>query len=376
MIVDEVSRFYTARDQSDGTHLALRWKGRVRYTVPRERAGQHACWKLFNPGKLGIAMRAMAALPRLMGTVACVESENLGTIRDAIGKEAGLSSCRAGAPGPWSKDTILLLDKKSAKPLYLVKAGAGEAVDALLQNEADWLSTLRDQASLADHIPELVAQRSGKDLCFVAQRAISGNLEFTLGVAQRDFLIKLQQSSHRSMRFEDSRLCRTLNSRVADLQGHLTAAWSERMAKAMQKITDSLADAPRSLVAAHNDFTPWNIRLENGRALVFDWEYAANEQLPLFDLLHFVLLPMALRSRPKGEMLERIRETLQLGRQWLGKELCYAAETQALAYLMNVSTLYFWGARWHSISHPLFESYAHIIDHALSQTGPSWTAQS
>jgi hypothetical protein len=85
---------------------------------------------------------------------------------------------------------------------------------------------------------------------------------------------------------------------------------------------------------------------------------------------------MALRSRPKGEMLERIHETLQLGRQWLGKELCYAAETQALAYLMNVSTLYFWGARWHSISHPLFESYAHIIDHALSQTGPSWTAQS
>jgi hypothetical protein len=374
--VDEVSRFYTARDQADGTHLALRWKGRVRYTVPREAAGQHACWNLFKPGRLEIPMRAMARLPRFLGSQACVESRNLETIREAIGKEAGLSSCRAGAPGPWSKDTILLLDENNAKPLYLVKAGAGEAVDALLRNEADWLSTLRDDSSLVDHIPELVAHRSGADLCFVAQRAISGDLEFSLGTTQRDFLCKLQRSSLRSMRFEDSILHRTLTSRIADLEGHLTEAWSGRMKKAMQKITEFLSHAPVLLVAAHNDFTPWNIRIENGRALVFDWEYAANEQLPLFDLLHFVLLPMALKSRPTGIMLQSMRETLQLGRQWLGEESCYAAETQALAYLMNVSTLYFWGARSLSIAHPLFESYADVIDRTLLQIGSSWTAQS
>ncbi len=374
--MDELSRFYTARDRADGTHLALRWKGRVRYTVPREPAGQHACWKLFKPGKLGIALRAMARLPRFPGSVACVESENLETIREAIGKEAGLSSCRAGAPGPWSKDTILLLDKKDAKPLYLVKAGAGEAVDALLRNEAHWLSTLRDNESLVDHIPELVAHRSGADVCFVAQRAVSGNLDFRLGTPQRDFLLKLQRSSFRSMRFEDSILCRTLKSRIADLEGHQTEAWSKRMVKAMRTITESLSHAPVLLAAAHNDFTPWNIRIENGLALVFDWEYAAHEQLPLFDLLHFVLLPMALRSRPTSTMLQRMQETLQLGRQWLGEELCYAAQTQALAYLMNVATLYFWGARWRSISHPLFESYGHIIDHTISQIGSSRTTQS
>ncbi|MGD0632498.1 MAG: phosphotransferase [Terracidiphilus sp.] len=321
-------------------------------------------------------MRAMARLPRFLGSQACVESRNLETIREAIGKEAGLSSCRAGAPGPWSKDTILLLDENNAKPLYLVKAGAGEAVDALLRNEADWLSTLRDDSSLVDHIPELVAHRSGADLCFVAQRAISGDLEFSLGTTQRDFLCKLQRSSLRSMRFEDSILHRTLTSRIADLEGHLTEAWSGRMKKAMQKITEFLSHAPVLLVAAHNDFTPWNIRIENGRALVFDWEYAANEQLPLFDLLHFVLLPMALKSRPTGIMLQSMRETLQLGRQWLGEESCYAAETQALAYLMNVSTLYFWGARSLSIAHPLFESYADVIDRTLLQIGSSWTAQS
>jgi len=374
--VDEVSRFYTAQDRSDGTHLSLRWKGRLRYTVPRGWAGQRACWKLFKPGMLGIPMRAKTTLPRLLGSVACVESENLAIIREAIGKEAGLSSCRAGSPGPWSKETILLLDKKTTKPLYLVKAGAGEAVDSLLRNEADWLGTLGGRATLVEHIPELVAHRSGTDLCFVVQHAVAGNLDFRLGAAQLEFLFKLQRSSLQSMRFEDSTLYRSLISRLADLKGHLTDAWSERMEKAMLKITESFSHAPVLFVAAHNDFTPWNIRIENGRASVFDWEYAANEQLPLFDLLHFYLLPMALKSRPTGEMLERMQDTLQLGRQWLGAERCYAAKTQALAYLMNVCTLYFWGARWHSIAHPLFESYAQMIDHALSQTGSSWTGQS
>jgi hypothetical protein len=361
--VDEVSRFYRAQDHAHGTHLALRWKGLVRYTVPREWAGRNACWKLFKPGMLGIPMRAKAAMPRLLGSVACVESENLGTIREAIGKEAGLSSCRAGSPGPWSKETILLLDKKTAQPLYLVKAGAGEAVDALLRNEADWLATLRGQVALAGLIPELVAHRSGADLCFVAQHAVAGDLDFRLGAAQLNFLSKLQKSSLQSMRFEDSKLYRTLNSRLTDLEGYLTEAWSGRMKKAILKITDSLSDTPVPFVAAHNDFTPWNIRIENGRALVFDWEYAANEQLPLFDPLHFVLLPMALKSRPTVKIVQSMNETLRLCKDRLGKEHCYNAATQALAYLINVCTLYLWGARMEPAAHPVLESYADVIDH-------------
>jgi hypothetical protein len=315
---------------------------------------------------LGIPLRAKAAMPGLLGSVDCVESENLRTIREAIGKEAGLSSCRAGSPGPWSKETILLLDKETAEPLYLVKAGAGEAVDALLRNEADWLATLRDQLSLAGHIPELIAHRSGADSCFVAQYAVAGDLDFRLGAAQLDFLCKLQGPFLQSMRFEDSKLYRTLNSRLTDLEGHLTEAWSERMKKAMLKIAVSLSNATLSFVAAHNDFTPWNIRIENGRALVFDWEYAANEQLPLFDPLHFVLLPMALKSRSGDKMAQRIDETVELCRHWFGEELCHLAQTQALAYLVNVSTLYLWGVKGGLNSHPLFDSYARMIDHLAS----------
>lgn len=360
--MDEVNRLYEAKDRTVGTHIALRWKGRLRYTVPREAAGQQACWQVFRPGVLGIALRAMARLPGFLGSIRCTESGRLKFIREAIGKEAGLSCCRTGAAGPWSKDTILLLDNRKVKPLYLVKAGAGEEVDALLRNEADWLLALRNQPSLVKHIPEYVAHRSGVDLCFVAQSAVSGNLDFRLGELQVEFLRRLQDVSRQSMRYEESGLCRTLNSRMKDLSGSLPESWSMRLEKAMRQITDSLSDAPTLFVDAHNDFTPWNIRIQNKLAHVFDWEYAAHERLPLFDPLHFVLLPMALGGRPTFEMVRKIQDTVRLCQQWLGKEFCYQPKTQALAYLVNVCTLYLWSVRGNYGPDAVVESYAGVIN--------------
>lgn len=360
--MDEVSRFYKAQENPVGTHLALRWKGRVRYIVPREGAGQRACWNVFRPGMLGIPLRAMTRMPRLLGSVNCVESDKLALVRAAVGDVAGLSCSRAGAPGPWEKETLLLLEKKTAEPLYLVKAGGNAAVNSLLQNEANWLRKLREQPSLSGHIPELVAHHPGDDLCFIAQRALSGGFDFRLAEPQVEFLRKLQELSPRTMRYEDSRLCRTLNSRVKDLSGLLTEAWSSRIEKAMLRIVQSLAGAPIPFVAAHNDFTPWNIRTERGVAKVFDWEYADDEQLPLFDPLHFVLAPMALHGEPTVKIIRKMDETLQLCRQWFGKERCYKPETQALAYFVNLCTLYLWADRGTHNSHPTVVSYAQVID--------------
>ncbi len=335
----------------------------MRYTVPREPAGQRACWKVFQPGRLGIPLRATACLPRLLGATTCVEGEQLETIREVIGKEAGLSCCRAGALGVWYKDTVLLLDKQTAEPLYIVKTGRGEAVDSLLRNEADWLRTLRDHPSLAEHIPEVVAHRPGADLCFLAQRALRGKRDSRFGEPHIAFLRKLQEYSRRTMRFEDSRLYGNLRSRLKDLSGLLPEAWSTRLDRAMRQIEQSLSGAPGMFVAAHNDFTPWNIRLERGVAQVFDWEYADYEQLPLFDPLHFALQPIALKGESPAGIIQAIHETLQRCRQNFEKDLCYAPETQALAYLVNLCTLYLWADKGKLNSNPTLLTHAHVIDY-------------
>jgi hypothetical protein len=333
----------------------------MRFSVPRKTAAQAACWKLFRPGGLEIPLRVMTCLPRLLGTVTCVEAGPLLLIREAIGKEAGLSCCRTGAKGVWSKDTILFLDK-TAKPLYIVKGGAGVSVNHLLQNEADWLRNLRDQASLVNHIPELISHRSGTDLCFVAQRVTPGKFDFRLGALQFEFLQKLRECSAQRMLFEDSKLYRTLTSRVKELSMLVSEEWSTRLERSMRRISENLCGTQVLLSAAHNDFTPWNIRIQNSRAYVFDWEYAACEQLPLFDPLHFVLLPAALRRRSKAGMVKNMYETVRLCHRWLGTEFCYNAQIQALAYLMNICTLYLCSVQGNCIAHPVLDSYAYIID--------------
>lgn len=305
----------------------------------------------------------MACMPRLSGAVSCVENEKLESIRETIGDNAGLSCCRAGAPGPWTKDTILFLHRKTLDPLYIVKAGTGEAVGLLLRNEANWLRTLRDQASLVDHIPELVAYRSGANLSFVAELLLPGIPDFTFGDPHVAFLRKFQEFSRQTMQVEKSRCYQILRSRLMDLSGLLSETWSTRLNKGMQQIEQSLSGKPILLVAAHNDFTPWNIRVDRGVARAFDWEYADYEQFPLFDPLHFALMPMALRSWPTARMVQCMKQTLQTSQRLFGNDFCYAAQTQALAYLISLCTLYLWSVRGASESDPVLVSYSRLIDY-------------
>ena len=361
--MDKAGLFYKVLNHPDGTHLALRWKGVLRFTIPRDIAAQQTCWKIFHPKRSKLMLRIMARLPRISGAIGCVENENLLLIRKTIGKEAGLSCCRTGAPGPWSKDTILLINKKNGEPLYIVKAGAGEAVDILLQNEASWLRTLRNQPAIVDHIPNLVAHSSGAQLSYVAETPLLGKLDFQFGELHVAFLRKFHKYSHCMIRLEESRLYKNLQLRLKYLSSPLSETWLNRFEKGMRCIEHSLSGPSIPFVAAHNDFTPWNTRIEQGIARIFDWEYADYEQLPLFDPLHFALMPMALKRRPTANMIQCMKKTLQLSEPWLGKELCHNAQTQALAYLINLCTLYLWSVQGSLKSHPVIDSYAAIIDH-------------
>jgi hypothetical protein len=362
-------RLYQNESAAVATHLALQWRGRLRYVVPRSRRAQSAAWHFFHPGRTRIVFEAMTRMPRLLGAAHCVENAALATIRRAMGSDANLSCCNAGAGGVWSKYTVLLLDERTFDPLCFVKAGSGAAIGNLLRNEADWLSSLRDEPLLANHVPTLMAHCHGEDLNFLAQSPLKGSSSGVLDQPHFDFLKKLQAYSLRSLRYHDSALYRTLNARIADLEGLLPSVWSERIAKAMRKIESSLAASSTLFVAAHNDFTPWNIRLVHGRACVFDWEFAAHEQLPLFDPLHFAMSPLALEGRPVDEIVRAMGDTVRQCQQSLGEERCSQPEIQALAYALGLCTLYQWADRGGRNSHPSLIAYAAVIDFLLSRHG-------
>ena len=360
--MDEGSQLYRSQEESAASHLALYWKGRLRFTVPRDRAAQRTCWALFHPGALEVPLRGMARWPRLFGVNGCVEGLGIGRIRETAGCKSELSCCRAGAAGPWHKDTIVFLEENRSRPLYFVKSGAGAAVDSLLENEAHWLRTLRCETSLAGRVPELIAHRSGEDSCFLVQRPVDGNLEFWLGAPQLDFVRRLQQFSQKTLRYSDSTLCRNLTARFGQLNGRLSDHWTNRLERSIDKTAESFSAAPRRFVAAHNDFTPWNVRVANGVARAFDWEYAADECLPLFDPLHFVLLPMALARRPAESLLRKAQETAAICGRLLAARSNANAQAQLLAYLVNICALYLVSTSGKFETDPVIQSYAGLID--------------
>jgi hypothetical protein len=359
----ENGRFYEDPVGQEATHLALRWKGRVLYTVPRESIGQRACWNAFRPGLAGIPLRAMARLQGVVGCAGRVEGPVVQRIRGVTGCDRGLTCCRAGARGVWSKDTVLLLDADTAEPRYFAKIGAGAPVDALLRNEVSWLRRLSSIERLRTSLPEIVAHRSGEDVCFVAQSALSGQMQFSLKDAHMDFIDELQKVQPERLRYEESRLFRNVNQRLADLKGRLSLDWASRLARAMQRMQELFSGSDLTFVAAHNDFTPWNIRLRNRVALVFDWEYAEVQQMPLFDPLHFALMPDALAGRSTERLIEKMGNGLRLCLARFGSERCYQPEGQALAYMTNLCTLYLWADPDGSTSNPAVRSYAQAIDH-------------
>jgi hypothetical protein len=72
---------------------------------------------------------------------------------------------------------------------------------------------------------------------------------------------------------------------------------------------------------------------------------------------------MALKRRPVKTMVRGMKTTLQLSRQRLGKECCYEEQMQAVAYLINLCTLYLWSVHGESESNPVLESYSKLIDY-------------
>lgn len=200
----------------------------------------------------------------------------------------------------------------------------------------------------------------------MAQSVLPGHSDFALGEPHFAFLRKFHAYSRRSLRWEESRLSLNLQERLRDLAEMLSPDWSVRIPNAMRRLEKSFSAEPVAMTAAHNDFTPWNIRIQDGVARIFDWEYACQEQLPLFDPLHFVLMPMALARRPKEAMLAQMHKTLQLCSQRLGSEAACQPRAQALAYLMNLCTLYLWGARHTPGPNLVLAGYAQLIDQLIN----------
>ena len=262
------------------------------------------------------------------------------TLRDLTEEPQAAIVLAIGSTGPHSKNTALLL-RPDGTPSVLVKIGETAASIALMKNEIEWLERLSNNVVIRSSIPDLISHGQVNGFYYLAQRAGLG-LPFgrELTSVYFQFLQSLQQHYGSTGTYGDCHMRTLMWARYSSLKDILSPVWKPRARQALDLLDKALLAVEFPLTMAHGDFAHWNIRRQGDGIFVFDWEYAHEGYLPLYDHFHFYLLP-AVRSRKVGLQYVRalIRKMTVMGTKISLPGLNYVPQ-QLLAYLLDISLLF------------------------------------
>jgi hypothetical protein len=235
----------------------------------------------------------------------------------------------AGNPNTGAQRYIFLLFDLQGRPAAVVKAGAGDAAQRLIEQEHVFLK------AVPPNMRAVPVMRSA----FESENVHAFATDFYPGDSPR---------GSQSLQVEQlltSWIHRERSARLGAL-----ASWQELLAVAAEHLPENvkqLASTTISPAIFHGDFAPWNIKVSQGKWTALDWERGQLEGLPLWDWLHFVVQPAVLVRRSTPEAILKQMEDL-------------IASTPFVRY----STL----ARTVGLEKPLALAYLHHCIHILRQT--------
>ncbi len=306
--IGAVSEPFAPDIASSGAHSewVLLYGKRPRYLlVPKHRFGvQRRCIRVFRRG-LG-ALRGEMEL--VWKRIAPGRSQSLRLDQRAPGQALWLpdfpidglacAAVQVGTSGPYQKATVLLLEKHG-EPLGLAKVAMGIRADAMVDREAAWLRHMASIPTMAPNVPQLRAHggADGGRRFLITDVGPTNLCSAGFGKDPRRFLAELGRCSMRIQPFRNSNAQTRVERGLERLLPKLPSDAEQTLVAAAAECERRLRDWSGPLVTAHGDFTPWNARRGNGGLYVFDWEYARDGAIPAHDVLHWLLLPKALRGR-------------------------------------------------------------------------------
>jgi hypothetical protein len=315
------------------THREYRLYGRTRFLVPAaSRAADHGLDVfLERPARAALKCHqwwlrvASAAKPGSFK-----ETDLLQEIKSFLGMQGTHTVLSVGTPGPHEKNTLVFVGD-SSPPGPIVKIAVSPASIALLNHERQWLERLAQHAELRPDVPEVVWAGNWQQAYLLVQSCREGRRPRGWPTsALTPFLRRLHVATGGCRAFHGSRMHQILRQRHIALASRLGNDWSAGVEETLALVESRLGGADLTMVAAHRDFAPWNIRLRAGRPWVFDWEYAADEYLPGYDRFHFGLYPLAKNRTWSTGDLHRV---LRLCRPVWDEA---GGEAALIAYLLDV----------------------------------------
>ena len=201
-----------------------------------------------------------------------------------------------GTPGPRRKAIVHLIDPTSHACELIVKVPMTEAAKTASRHEAQILVQLQQEGFAA--APRLVERDDAAGIA--SQTVVKGSpcgLKFSREVAV------LAQSLHG--RGERVSLLNAADSaQPLLLRAEISEADGRELRRALEIMSDN-SELPA--VRIHGDFAPWNIKLQNGAAVLVDWEDSQSCGLPLHDAYHFVHMSRCLFGRRPQPVWQELR---------------------------------------------------------------------
>lgn len=350
-----------------GTHFIYPDIRTPRFVLPLNRRARRAGLSFFIPPTSRVLL-CLRWLWRISSTfykvVRLSETRVMETIK-TLGGIAGIETViKLGTPGPHTKNTILLLDPLQV-PRAIVKMGNTEQATLLLKNEAHWLKAISSNNYLLNQCPALLKEQQLDEAYFIVQSAGIGKFsDYALSDSHIDFLSIFQAAFHQEQSYYQSKMHRDMYRRYSLLRNKLSQGWANRSQEALSTIEHGLRGAQLTLPAAHRDFAPWNIRLTERGLFVFDWEYASEGYLPMYDLFHFLLMPVAVRNDiPLTQVRAILRTVRKYGNRLPdGVKQTESIDLQLLAYLLDLSLMYLESRKGKDLGYVVLCRYAELID--------------
>ncbi|MFH1683431.1 MAG: phosphotransferase [Candidatus Margulisiibacteriota bacterium] len=233
------------------------------------------------------------------------------------------------------------------QPVLVVKVPRfkeGDLAFVAIENEARMLQYLSEQNILSGHAPKQDKLLRIENVPVLLTKAYQGQMLHSI-LDQEEDLIKLQEHllsgaellvlmQNKKQKKEITVDKDFINNYILEPLKLITKHYPQHIKKIESLITAALenkniAGAKLPLVCFHREFNPWNILKEaNGNLIVFDWEDAATEGLPLLDLYNYFIVSFRIliageteiaKKRVVAEKKKRLEALLDTYRQAVDK---------------------------------------------------------
>jgi hypothetical protein len=198
-----------------------------------------------------------------------------------------------------SQQSILVRAARHGR--QLVKTAVDERAGRLLRREAKWLRELESVPELDGQVPRILDEGTdaeGRPYLVVSSLPGSESGAFTGSHAR--FLASLGKARFRATDFEVSGCCQWLQRALRRFESGAASKARATLEQAYHDCETALLYWTGPYVLSQGDFAPWNVRSLGAQLFVMEWGNARTEASPLDDVLHYLMVQQALRSRTVG----------------------------------------------------------------------------